>query len=301
MTNNKLISFCIFTYNQQKYILEALNAAVKQTYDNLEIIISDDCSTDDTFKIVSEFAKSYNGPHKLIINRNEKNLRHREHFNKVIYNIAHGDIIAVSAGDDISLPTRIQQTADFFNMHPSVMSVHFLSEQVDNSLNKLSERYSISRGLYSVITLEDYVKDMKSRFWLYSGDSRAFRKEVIQFFPPLEISHNEDLPMFLRCLMLGPTALLREPLVLHRIHSGNESARYRFKQEGKDLFVQLEKDVEHAYIHSKVDDIAKIKLKLKIKKIHWGMMLSDLKRLLFIMQTTRFLKEKALRIMKGKK
>lgn len=289
-TNHPLVSLCIFTYNQEKFIEEALSGAVKQTYDNLEIIVSDDCSTDNTFQIIQRFVDSYSGPHKILINRNEKNLRHREHFNRVMYNFVSGEIVAVGAGDDISLPERVQVTVDFFLANPQVMSLHFESEQVDVNLAPLNDDVTLCSNMYSIITIDDYVNRWKSNCWLYSGDSRAFRRDVLSFYPPLEISHNEDLPMFLRCLMLGSSAVIRKPLVLHRIHGNNESRVLRFKQEGRDLFKQLDRDLEFAYLAKKLNRKERMKLKMKISSIHRSMMISDLRKLLFVDKMEKFVK-----------
>ena len=65
-----LISYCLITYNQEKYIKEAVLSALSQTYHPLEIIISDDCSTDNTFDIVRETINNYLGGHNIILNLN---------------------------------------------------------------------------------------------------------------------------------------------------------------------------------------------------------------------------------------
>lgn len=54
-TNCPLVSICIPTYNGEKYIEEALNSAINQTYNNLEIIISDDASIDGTIEIINKY------------------------------------------------------------------------------------------------------------------------------------------------------------------------------------------------------------------------------------------------------
>ena len=51
---NPLVSFGIITYNQEQFILDTLKGAVSQEYDNMEIIVSDDNSTDKTFEIVEK-------------------------------------------------------------------------------------------------------------------------------------------------------------------------------------------------------------------------------------------------------
>src|SRR4051812_14455329 len=69
-----LVTFVLFSYNQERYIREAVAGALAQTYQPLKIVISDDCSTDRTFEIVREMASAYTGPHKIVLRRNPKNL-----------------------------------------------------------------------------------------------------------------------------------------------------------------------------------------------------------------------------------
>jgi len=56
-----LVSICLFAYNQEKYIKEAIRGVLNQTYENLGIIISDDCSTDNTYVIIKEEVEKYKG------------------------------------------------------------------------------------------------------------------------------------------------------------------------------------------------------------------------------------------------
>lgn len=271
-----LVSFCIFTYNQENYILDALKGAIQQDYNNLEIIVSDDCSTDNTFQIIEDFVNGYKGSHHIILNRNKNNLGIREHYNKVIYEISNGEIIISSAGDDVSLPERTRLTVDFFRSNPQVKSLHFKSIQVDKNLRVLQNRNSsVSDGLNSILTLDDY---LQSNIWLYSGDSRAFTREVINKFPKLEISHNEDLPMFIRTIILGSTACIRQGMVLHRIDGNNTSLQWRFKQEGTDLQIQLMKDIDYALEQNYIDTTTHILLKRKIFNIIVDMKFLDLER-----------------------
>ncbi len=100
-----LVTFALFSYNQEQYIREAVEGAFSQTYSPLEIILSDDGSTDRTFNILSEMAASYKGPHKLIINRMAKNSGIANHINYVI-DLANGELVILAAGDDISISTR---------------------------------------------------------------------------------------------------------------------------------------------------------------------------------------------------
>lgn len=100
-----LVSFALLAYNQERYIAEAVTSALSQDYSPLEVILSDDCSTDETFEIMSSLAKDYEGPHKVVINRNQRNLGIGSHVNS-IFALSRGKLVVMAAGDDISCQTR---------------------------------------------------------------------------------------------------------------------------------------------------------------------------------------------------
>ena len=62
-----LVTFALFAYNQEKFIREAVEGAFSQTYEPLEIILSDDYSSDRTFEIIERMAAEYTGPHRVIV------------------------------------------------------------------------------------------------------------------------------------------------------------------------------------------------------------------------------------------
>lgn len=106
--NRPLLSFTVCAYQQERFIREAVEAALAQTYSPLEIILSDDCSTDRTFEIMRELADNYHGPHQLVLNRNAANLGIARHVNRIT-ELVHGELSIGAAGDDISLPNRVEE------------------------------------------------------------------------------------------------------------------------------------------------------------------------------------------------
>ncbi len=79
-----LVTFALLSYNQERFTKEALEGVCAQTYSPLEIVISDDCSSDRTFSIISEMVDVYQGPHAIISNRNRKNLGIGANINRVM-------------------------------------------------------------------------------------------------------------------------------------------------------------------------------------------------------------------------
>jgi glycosyltransferase involved in cell wall biosynthesis len=100
-----LVTFALFAYNQEQYIREAVEAALSQDYTPLEIIISDDCSADETFSVIQQVVKSYKGPHQVRVRQTEKNCGSLLHVQDVAKS-ASGKLLVLAAGDDVSKPTR---------------------------------------------------------------------------------------------------------------------------------------------------------------------------------------------------
>lgn len=250
MNEYPLASFCLVSYNAENYIKEALLGAFEQDYPNLEIVVSDDCSTDRTFEIINEIVDSYNGPHKIIINRNEPNMGPRENFNKVLYELSHGEFLFIAAGDDISMPNRVSRCVELMSQHPDVMSMSVQSQlmSADGVDYELKKWEQLSEHKYSVFTLADYVN---YPFMMFSGDSRVLRRDVINKFPPLQYSYSEDVFLFVRSLYLGSIIFLREPLVRYRQHPesimGKSRGRVKTKEDIKKWESRGKKQLEEDY------------------------------------------------------
>lgn len=268
MNNNRpLISFCIFTYNQECYVKDAIYGAFSQTYSPLEIIISDDCSTDNTFSIISDIVEKYDGCHKIVLNRNDENLGIAKHWNHVVMNIAKGDIIVAAAGDDVSLCNRVERSYEILRDNPNSMCVSFKSEMVDAELRPLCcEDRDIFDQYVSVFTINDYIffKD----FVIHSGDSRAFKREVMDKFGPITVGEVEDIFMFIRCLMLGTVCYSGEKVILRRWHGDNISDVRNVSKKVIDIFVkQANIDIEWGVQQSFISYLIYEKMKKKISSL----------------------------------
>lgn len=101
-------TFCVLGFNQERYIRAAIEGAFAQTYQPLEIILSDDCSSDATFAIMQELAAAYAGPHIVTVRRNTQNRGTLWHLLSAARE-ARGKVMVVAAGDDISLPQRTER------------------------------------------------------------------------------------------------------------------------------------------------------------------------------------------------
>jgi glycosyltransferase involved in cell wall biosynthesis len=104
------VTIMIPTYNQELYIGDAIKSALAQDYENLEVIVSDDCSNDKT----GEIALSFCSDKRLKYYRNEKNLGRVGNYHKTLYDYATGDWVVNLDGDDYYTDNHF--ISRFFNL-----------------------------------------------------------------------------------------------------------------------------------------------------------------------------------------
>lgn len=211
--NNKkpLISFALFAYNQEQFIEEAIKGAFSQTYTPLEIILSDDCSPDGTFAIMEKMASEYEGPHKVVLNKNKKNLGLIGHVNTVLTELCRGEIIVVAAGDDISLPNRVEETWKVFDSDEEVMSVTMSYQNINKEGQLLKTKSFPTSKPY---LLSNFLRNNSIPIL---GCTRAFRKNIINVFGELDSGCGvEDSNLMFRSLLLGKSYHLNKVGVKYR-------------------------------------------------------------------------------------
>lgn len=101
-----LVSVVTCSYNNARYISETLDGIKHQTYGNIELIIVDDCSTDNSVEIITRWLKSYDKPYKFI--RNETNLGGSKPYNIGLSNMS-GKYYSPIDSDDVMLPEKIER------------------------------------------------------------------------------------------------------------------------------------------------------------------------------------------------
>lgn len=213
-----LITFALFAYNQERFIEAAVQGALSQTYSPLEIILSDDGSTDQTFEIMKRMAKAYSGPHAIILNRNEPNLGLISHFNKIMLELAHGQLVVIAAGDDISIPSRtdtlVRSWKAFGRKAYAISSRRIIIDENDNVLGTSSE---FKTGL-SEETLFDI---LNFRFHNLFGATMAYHRDIFTSFEPLTLACTEDISTCIRARILGSLLVVNELLVKYRRSSSS--------------------------------------------------------------------------------
>ncbi len=181
MENKLKVSICVVTYNQEKYIAECLQSLVDQETDfKFEIVVSDDCSTDDTRKIISDFSERYPGMFRLFLH--EENMGALKNF-KFVHDQAAGEYVAHMDGDDYALPGKLQAQADLLDKDKSCNLVWtpILSESAPGHLHE-QNLYFKNNALNRSYTRADLIKYGA----VGTNSSKMYRKlpEVDLFLAP---------------------------------------------------------------------------------------------------------------------
>jgi glycosyltransferase EpsE len=113
MHKTPLVSILISTYNDEISVVNAVRSVQNQTYKNLEIIVLDDGSTDDTYKLVKSITDNDS---RVKLLKNEENIGLTKSLN-ILIKESTGDIIARQDADDISLPQRIRTQINFIQKY----------------------------------------------------------------------------------------------------------------------------------------------------------------------------------------
>ena len=221
-----LVTFALFAYNQEKYIREAVEGAFSQTYSPLEIILSDDCSSDRTFEIMEEMARVYRGPHQVKVNKTKINVGTIDHILQVAAKAA-GELIVVAAGDDVSNRKRVEELAvRWLSSKAEVIQSHYSefcdSEGVTNE--ELGQRASqtIERWFKNC----DDLKTAEGDWPTIIGCTAAYQKSVFDGVPQngFKCLNEDALFTILANLFQYRIETIQRVLVNHRRHSSNVSS-----------------------------------------------------------------------------
>ncbi|GAA4882797.1 hypothetical protein GCM10023311_01140 [Flaviramulus aquimarinus] len=130
------ISVIMAVYNAESYLEEAIDSILEQSFTDFEFLILNDCSTDNSSKILDEYASK---DERVKIFTNKENLGLTKNLNKLI-KLANGEFLARMDADDISLSKRFEEQINFFENHPDIHIVGTFSQDISENGEVIGER-----------------------------------------------------------------------------------------------------------------------------------------------------------------
>ena len=215
------VSVIMSVYNGEKYLREAINGILNQTFTDFEFIIVNDGSTDNSLKII----QSYDDERIGIIN-NKKNIGLTKSLNKALKQ-ARGEYIARQDADDVSLPNRFEEQIRYFEEHPE-------TALLGTSIYKIDENGEIV-GKHIVLAKPSKKDLLKGN--QFNHGSTIFKKEIIDKVGGYNelIRYSQDYELWLRIAKQYKVRNLTQVLYKLRFHDENvgltnteESTLYSF-------------------------------------------------------------------------
>lgn len=235
--NTPKVTVLMPVYNGEKYLSEAIESILKQSYTDFEFIIINDGSTDRTVEIIN----SYKDP-RIILHSNQQNLSIAVSLNKGIA-ATRGKYIARMDCDDISLPLRLERQANFLDEHPEV--------------GVLGCRVKIINKFRMVISERERPQSHHCNRWValfkppVMHPCVMYRTDVVRQIGGynIKVPVSQDYELWSRLIEKTKFQQLNETLVILRIHDSNIGSTRRKEQREKSLSI-CEKNLHRLMNHS---------------------------------------------------
>lgn len=257
------ITIGVLTYNHEKFIAKCLHSVLALKYDNLEIIVSDDCSKDNTYQIVQDIVAHAQSSHHIILNRNEINLGLAGNFNKTFGELATGDFLVTLGGDDAIKEDYLVEALACFSKDKEVMMVDFNADLIDEN--------DVLKGSAATLDFDQKKTDLKDYLALRAIPSfapgRMIRKTLISSFNPISKDcPTEDSVLVVRSLLLGKHCRINKKVILYRRHTNNISSVDSLRKiSNMRIVAQYVKDAITLYDNSIISDQLLLRLLRRFK------------------------------------
>ena len=228
------VSVLIPSYNQETLIEQTIMSALTQNYDNLEVVVSDDASTDRTPQILRELQQRYPGRLKIFLH--ETNLGVTKNHTRGLLE-CHGEFVAFQDGDDLLLPGKIEKQVRFMLEHPdctiSSHDVDVFDSETGKTLYLWSQRFGQrGGGMRELVRYGNY---------LSSVSVMVRRAHLPDYGYDERIRIGSDWLLWLEVLAQGKGKIyyVDDVLARYRRHAGNLTNISSWKYEDQLITLSL--------------------------------------------------------------
>ena len=221
---NPKVSVCIPTYNSEKYLREAIQSVLNQTYTDYELIISDNDSNDNTSEIIQSFKDS-----RIKYYRNQENIGIGKNFNHCIKK-SIGQYITIFHSDDVMLPNNLELKVKILEKNSSVGLVHSNIYTINDSGAIIGGHFAIN-NLPSTSLVESgtiVFRKLMIGTNIISAPSVMTRRncyERVEYFNS-RLRFIVDWEMWLRIALHFDIAYISTPLLKNRVHKNQETNKF---------------------------------------------------------------------------
>jgi len=213
-----LVSAAIITHNRARFLADAIDSVLDQTFGDLELIVVDDGSTDETADVVAPYLD------RIRYVRQEN--RGKAAARNAAVALATGDLVAFCDSDDLWVPDRLERQLAAFGRRPHVGMVHGQVELVDVQLRPLPDRTAAQRALFSGAHRNGATYASYALTCCCLSSTILVRREVFETVGPYDCDLPiEDYDFYLRLVLHYDVSFLDwPPLARYRVHPHKTTA-----------------------------------------------------------------------------
>lgn len=247
------VDILLATYNGEKYLKSQLDSILSQTYKDFRLLISDDCSSDNTRKILEEYKEKDN---RIILYFQEKNLGVIKNFEFLLQKV-ESKYYMFSDQDDIWKNDKVEKSVKKIEETKSDL-VYSDLEVVDENLNITYKSYWKLKGIYNKIKKYNNFDSLYLNNFV-TGCTIISKKELIEKVLPLPTTSKYVLHDYWIALIIsqnGKIDYIEEPLIKYRQHKNNKvgskkrSDEIKTLDEIRELFITVKKEHFQTFIEN---------------------------------------------------
>ncbi len=211
------ISICLPVFNGERFLSEAVENVLAQTYGDFELVVADDCSTDSSWEIIQTFARKDS---RIVAWRNESNKGLFANYNECIFK-SSGDLIKLYAQDDLWDRTILQSMIVPFQEKPDLAMVACNRVWIDESDQEISMRQEF--GETALLDGSEVIRRclLKLINWIGEPSNVMFPRRFAGAGFDSMYYHLGDMEYWFRILLNGQYQYLQEPLCKFRRHAAS--------------------------------------------------------------------------------
>ena len=227
MTDKPLVTFLMSVYNGEKWVQESLSSICCQTYENLEIILINNGSTDKTHTMLNQVARS--DSRACVYSKENSGLTDALNYGMVR---AKGEWIARLDHDDFCTPDRIEKQIQLSAMNSGLVLI-------GSSFTRLDARTSVSQFVKVPTTHDHLVKRLETMRGFFPHSSAMYKTNSVLQLGGYRAGAilNQDWDLWLRLAEDGEIASCDEPLVTIRVHDSQMSANHVDQRPTAEAFL----------------------------------------------------------------
>lgn len=236
------VTVCLPTYNSGEFITQAIDSVLQQTFTDFELIISDDCSTDNTPEVIKSYLQKDSRIRYL---KNSKNLGLFANWNQCLES-ADGEYITIFAQDDVMLPKNLEQKVKILDKYQNIGLVTSSIMVVDANNNHLNWNWA-NYAEDKFVNGKEWVRNILGEANPICCPFVLMRRQVLEKIGRKfneSYAYAADLELWLRIALVADLYFVKEILGYYRWHEGNKTHSF-------DDFYQVK---EHLQICSDLID-----------------------------------------------